>query len=404
MKKNILTVSNVNLYIKSLLEEDVILSDIYIKGEISNFKLHSSGHMYFSLKDLGASINCVMFKGNAQELAFLPKNGENVIAVGRISLYEKTGVYQLYVDEMEKTGLGTFYENFEKLKAKLLAEGLFDEENKKPIPKNPEYVSIVTSPTGAAVRDIIKVARARNPYVKLNIIPTLVQGDLAPTSICEAIKLANLHNKSDVIILARGGGSIEDLWAFNDENVARAIFLSKIPTISAIGHETDFTIADFVADLRASTPSNAAEIAVNDYVAQISHVAMLYSQIERSMNYKLNFEKNRLKNLANRPVLKRPLEKVYENQIHLENLLKQLEKNSLSKINDNKNKLAFLANALNLNSPLNIMSKGYNAIFCGDNLVNSTKNIKVDDEINIKFVDGSVNALVTDIKEGDCIG
>ena len=262
MQVNVYTVSQINGYIKRLIDSDVFLSGLHIEGEISNFKLHSSGHLYFSLKDKTGSIDCVMFRSAAQYLEFMPKNGDAVLVGGRVSLYEKTGKYQVYVDYMQPAGLGALHAEFEKLKQKLAAEGLFDEKFKKPIPEYPKTVALVTSPTGAAVRDMIDVSRRRNPSIKLVIVPVLVQGENAAADIAKGIELVNEWGGADTIIVGRGGGSMEDLWAFNEEIVARAIFKSEIPVISAVGHEVDFTIADFAADFRAPTPSAAAELAI----------------------------------------------------------------------------------------------------------------------------------------------
>ena len=258
------TVSQINNYIKRILENDVLLSDVYIEAEISNFKAHTSGHLYFTLKDSGAAINAVMFRSYAERLKFMPESGMKVVARGYISLYEKTGQYQLYVNSMEPAGIGALYLAYEQFKARLEKAGVFDQKYKKPIPQMPKTVAVITSPTGAAVRDIINVAGRRNPNVEIVIVPTLVQGKNAGPEIVNAIEKVNRWNKADTIILGRGGGSIEDLWAFNEEIVARAIFDSHIPIISAVGHETDFTIADFISDMRAPTPSAAAELSVFD--------------------------------------------------------------------------------------------------------------------------------------------
>ena len=277
------TVSQINNYIKRILENDVLLSDVYIEAEISNFKAHTSGHLYFTLKDSGAAINAVMFRSYAERLKFMPESGMKVVARGYISLYEKTGQYQLYVNSMEPAGIGALYLAYEQLKARLEKAGVFDQKYKKPIPQMPKTVAVITSPTGAAVRDIINVAGRRNPNVEIVIVPTLVQGKNAGPEIVNAIEKVNKWNKADTIILGRGGGSIEDLWAFNEEIVAIAIFDSHIPIISAVGHETDFTIADFISDMRAPTPSAGAEIAVPEGNAINEKVVNLYEKITNNI-------------------------------------------------------------------------------------------------------------------------
>ena len=253
IEPKIFTVGQINRYIRNLLENDFILSSLLVKGEISNFKAHSSGHLYFTLKDASGALSCVMFRQDAAGLPFEPENGMQVVVYGHVSLYEKTGQYQLYAEFLEPLGIGTLQVAFEQLKEKLAAEGLFDGDFKREIPKNPSCIAVITSPTGAAVRDIMQIVKRRDPNVKVAIFPTLVQGEQAAVDIVHSLKLVNEWGKADVIILGRGGGSMEDLWCFNDENVARAVFASEIPVISAVGHETDFTITDFVADMRAYT-------------------------------------------------------------------------------------------------------------------------------------------------------
>ena len=291
----IYSVSKINSYIKATLENDFVLNSVWVTGEISNFKYHSSGNMFFSLKDNDSAISCIMFKGDAYALPFMPENGMNVVICGYVSVYEKSGQYQLIAELMKPDGVGELTVAFEQLKAKLLAEGLFDEDYKREINTHPHNIAVVTSPTGAAVRDIIKIAGARNKNVSITVIPVLVQGDNAASSIAEGIRLANKLGKADTIIVGRGGGSIEDLWAFNDERVARAVFASEIPVISAVGHETDFTITDFVADMRASTPSNAAELAVNDEYADKKKAEYLAERLNTAFENIINTKRRRLK-------------------------------------------------------------------------------------------------------------
>lgn len=295
LEPKIYSVSRVNGYIRTMLENDFVLSSIWVAGEISNFKRHSSGHMYFSLKDSDSVIRCVMFRGDADILPFMPENGMSVIVCGYVTVYEKSGEYQIVVQLMKPDGVGALTIAFEQLKQKLADEGLFDSDYKREINRRPSNIAVVTSPTGAAVRDIIKIIRARNSSVSITVIPVLVQGEMAAESVAEGIRLANRLKKADTIIVGRGGGSIEDLWAFNDERVARAIFASEIPVISAVGHETDFTIADFVADLRASTPSNAAELAVNDINEDIRRAEALKERLKRNAFFILSNKEERYK-------------------------------------------------------------------------------------------------------------
>ncbi|NLU37247.1 MAG: exodeoxyribonuclease VII large subunit, partial [Clostridiales bacterium] len=281
MKSTVLTVQQLNDYVRTLLSRDPLLQKLHVRGEISNFKVHTSGHMYFSLKDRQDRIQCVMFKQNAQNLKFLPKDGMEVIVTGRVSIYTRDGLYQLYVDDMEQSGLGALHLAFEELKKKLREEGLFDDTHKKPLPLLPQKIAVITSHAGAAVRDIIRVIHNRNSHVDILIVPVAVQGEGAARQIARAIDYVNTRADIDLIITGRGGGSIEELWAFNEEIVARAIYNSSIPAITAIGHETDFTIADFVADVRAATPSNAAELAVPE-------ASYMQSFIDSLKNYLLN--------------------------------------------------------------------------------------------------------------------
>ena len=273
MKTNTLTVSQVNTYLKGLIEDDVLMSSVWVKGEISNFKHHSSGHMYMTLKDSGGTLKAVMFKGNTFRLKFMPEDGMMVLAHGRISVYEQGGQYQLYIDALEPDGVGALYIAYEQLKKRLETEGYFDESHKKEIPLLPKKVAVITSPTGAAVRDIINVMSRRCPICDICVYPVLVQGEGAAEDIAKAIEMVNANGDCDTIIAGRGGGSIEDLWAFNEEVVARAIYNSSVPVISAVGHETDFTIADFVSDLRAPTPSAAAELATPSVVDIKGYIA-----------------------------------------------------------------------------------------------------------------------------------
>lgn len=303
MRKKVFSVSDINTHVKNILEDDYVLRNAYIKGEISNFKHHSSGHLYFTLKDANGAVSAVMFRASASTLSFVPKEGMMVIVRASVSIYVKTGQYQVYVYEMEVSGRGTLHEAFEKLKEKLSKEGLFDEEYKKPIPTFPRSIGVITSGTGAAIRDILNIVRRRNPGIQVYVYPVLVQGDGAAPDIVSAIEAMNDHGKCDVLIVGRGGGSIEDLWAFNEETVARAIFSSNIPIISAVGHETDFTISDFVSSLRAPTPSAAAELATPNVEDLTRQVDQYTARIQRDMHKLLEQKAYILRLFSSRPVL-----------------------------------------------------------------------------------------------------
>lgn len=396
----IYTVSQVNGYIKKILENDMFLTDIYLEGEISNFKAHSSGHMYFTLKDSGAAINAVMFRSYAEKIKFLPENGMKVVARGYISLYEKTGQYQLYVNGMEPAGVGALYLAYEQLKQRLEKAGVFDDKYKKAIPKMPKTVAVITSPTGAAIRDIINVAGRRNPNVEIVIVPVLVQGENAAPDIVRAIDTVNRWGKADTIILGRGGGSIEDLWAFNEEIVARAIFNSKIPIISAVGHETDFTIADFISDMRAPTPSAAAEIAVPEGNAINERVINLYSRISKSADNKLYDNISKYRYCINNYEFKNFSSKIFDSQIYVSDIYNRIENKLNNNINHNKLLLKNCLDNIENKSPLNILKKGYALMYTekGD-LLKDTQNINVDDKIVVKLNKGSIKAKVTEVGE-----
>ena len=355
MEPLIATVSQLNAYMKRLVEGQNALGDIWIKGEISNFKEHYSGHLYITLKDDGGVLKAVMFKSAAQGLAFKPEDGMRVLARGRIGVYEQSGTYQLYINEMTPDGVGELYIAYEKLKKRLAEEGLFDEKAKKPIPKYPEKVGVVTATTGAAVRDIINVITRRFPYCEIIIYPSLVQGAGAKENIVEAIEYFNKHDLCDTLIVGRGGGSIEDLWAFNEEEVARAIYASKIPIISAVGHETDFTIADFVADLRAPTPSAAAEIAVP---SQIELSATISSMMGRIKTAELNYiKKLRLKNETLKP--KNPQSIIDDMRQRCDNMVRQAEKSFRLTATQKRKIMSELCGKLDAMSPLAVLKRGY---------------------------------------------
>ena len=390
MKIKTLTVSEVNNYLKRIIDNDFILNNLSVKGEISNLKYHSSGHIYFSLKDEGGKINCVMFRSKAIMLKLTLEEGMGVVIGGRASIYPQNGSIQLYCDTIDQEGRGELYIKFERLKEKLSKEGYFDEELKKEIPKLPSRVGIVTSPTGAAIRDIINVSRRRNSLVDLVLYPAKVQGIGAYMEVIDGIKYFNRTKSVDVIIIGRGGGSIEELWNFNEEELAKAIFKSKIPIISAVGHEVDFTISDFVSDVRAATPSQGAEIAVP-----------LQSDIEDTIEYmnnrmgsiianKLKLEKNKVDSLSRILKLNSPMSRIVNNYMIIEKLKERLNSNIVNKINIEKEKLSGLNNLLMAQNPCNLLNKGYAIIEDESGVINTVKRMSEEKEINVFLADGVV--------------
>lgn len=384
-----LKVTDVNNYIKKLFDTDYILRKVKVMGEVSNFKLHSSGHMYFSLKDEESKINCVMFRGNTLRLNFIPEDGMNIIVSGRVSMYVKDGTYQLYAEDIELFGEGELYRAYIKLKEKLQEEGLFSEKVKKSLPLYPEKVGVITSPTGAAVRDIINVIRKRNSSVKILIYPALVQGAGAGASIIDGIRSLNLRDDIDVIILARGGGSIEELFSFNDENLAREIYKSKIPIITGIGHETDFTIADFVSDIRASTPSQAAEIAVfrkDDLYLKINSIK---TELIDVIYDKIRFQKNLLDSILNKLNILSPQNKIAGEYLALDRLKDILILKINNIIDKNKDKLYSINQLLENKNPLNILRKGYSVIRdTNGTVVDTIENLNYKNKVKINMKDG----------------
>lgn len=376
MTAKVYSVSQINNYVKNLLEEDILLNGFFVEAEISNFKAHSSGHFYFTIKDKQAALSCVMFKGYAAELPFVPEDGMNVILYGKISVYEKTGQYQLYVEMLEPQGKGSLYAAFEQLKKKLESEGLFLREYKKEIPENPKCIAVITSPTGAAVRDIINVSRRRNKSIRLVVVPVSVQGKTAGAEIAAAVEMVNEWNGADIIIVGRGGGSIEDLWAFNEEIVARAIFKSKIPVISAVGHETDFTISDFAADLRAATPSAAAELATPDLAEMINRVYGNSIFLNRIMMSRLEDSRQRFLNSN------KDLGKAID--YYMVNIRKNLEKK---------------LDGLHKVSPINVLKRGYCLAYDMNNqALTQISQIAVGDHFKLHLTDGQILANVKEVK------
>ncbi len=394
-EKQTLTVSQLNLFVKDILGQIPLLNNIRIKGEISNFKHHSSGHMYMSLKDESGVLRAVMFKTSAMSLTFKPENGMQVIAQGRIAVYERDGQYQLYINSMEQDGKGNLYEQFERLKAKLESEGLFDQSIKKPIPRYPKRIGVITAPTGAAVRDIINILSRRYKAADVCLCPALVQGSGAAESIKKAIDYFNAEGLADVLIVGRGGGSIEDLWAFNEELVARAIYMSEIPVISAVGHETDFTIADFVADLRAPTPSAAAELAVPSGDELLEKFQSTELRLESGAKRLLENHRLRLERYAKSGVMQDPASKISEKWIYLDHLTKLFE-NSVSNVLVNKQQgLSSMASKLDALSPLNTLSRGYSVTKNSKGeVLKSVNQINKGEDVSITLSDGQLVAII----------
>ncbi len=395
IEPKIFTVGQINRYIKNLLENDFILSSLLVRGEISNFKAHHSGHYYFTLKDAVGAIACVMFREDAKLMPFVPENGMQAIIYGRVSLYEKTGQYQLYAECIEPVGLGALQLAFEQRKEQLEAEGLFDADFKREIPNNPSCIAVLTSPTGAAVRDIIQIVKRRDPSVQIAVFPTLVQGEQAAEDIVRSLKLANDWGKADVIILGRGGGSMEDLWCFNEENVARAVFASEIPVISAVGHETDFTIVDFVADLRAPTPSAAAELATSSAADRKESVLRLYQRLEREMATILHTARRRLDFACQSAAMQKPLLRMQQMHTTLKQYDQTMQMHMQHILQQSVSRFDHLQKRLEASSPLSMMHRGY---LLAENqkggVVASVAQIERGDIVTLRFQDGQAQAEI----------
>lgn len=400
MAQQVLSISQVNEYIRGKLDADALLSGIAVRGEISNYKVYPSGHHYFTLKDENAQLRCVMFRGNAMRLRFRPDNGIKVIAMGKISVYPRDGVYQLYCTAMAMDGIGDLYAAFEQLKAKLAAKGLFDPAHKKPIPKYPGTIGIITSSAGAAIHDMLRILRKRYPLTQVRLLPVRVQGVEAPSEIAAAIRYANYYKLADLLIVGRGGGSIEDLWAFNDEQVAYAIYESQIPVISAVGHEPDVTISDFVADLRAATPSNAAELAVQDRQALEQNLDAMNAAMATAFNRQLKAARQHLDVLSKSAALQSPMGYLQQRQKSLEFLQNRLVAAENQYINRSNQRYIALTAKLDAMSPLKVLTRGYAmAQTEGGDVVRSVKQVRTGDRINVSFSDGRLCATVTDVKE-----
>lgn len=391
MKIKTLSVSEVSNYLKKIIDNDFILMNLSVKGEISNLKYHSSGHIYFSLKDEGSKINAIMFRDDKSSLNFKLEEGMSIIVKGRISIYPARGSLQLYVKSVEQEGEGNLFIKFEKLKERLKDEGYFNEEHKKPIPVFPKRIGIITSETGAAVRDIINVSRRRNSLVDLILYPAQVQGKDAYKTLIDGIRYFDENKSVDVIILGRGGGSIEELWNFNEEDLAKEIFKCKIPIISAVGHETDFTISDFVSDLRAATPSQAAEIAVPLEEDLYLNIKGAEEFLNKEIKGLLLKEREKVKSLEKMINLQSPKEKIVNSYIEIDNLKKRLNNKILSKIYIEKEKLTGINNLLMANNPISLLNKGYAIIEDEKEIIKSIEQLKNDKDIEITLKDGKVN-------------
>ena len=394
MKPEPLSVTELNKYIKNKVAEDEFLNNVYVKGEISNFKHHYTGHMYFTLKDGTSLIKCIMFKTANATLNFVPKDGMKVLILGTVAVYERDGVYQIYCKAMKEDGIGSLYQAYEELKRKLEQEGYFSVSHKKPIPFMPQTIGVLTSNTGAVIRDIINVSTRRNPNVHIRLYPVPVQGEGAGEKIADAIKFMNENKLADVLIVARGGGSLEDLWPFNEEIVAHAIYNSEIPIISAVGHETDFTIADFVADLRAPTPSAAAELAVADIKEVKEKINTYKSRAKLALKKKIEYMRLLYEKTIQSRVFTNPAQKINEYYITVDNIMKNLENSINIKMKDSRGKSTELIAKLDTLSPLKTLTRGYCLAQQDGNLINSSKMLKKDDKITLRFNDGTKEAQV----------
>lgn len=395
------SVTQLTGYIKLLLDRDEILSQTCVRGELSNYKIHSSGHHYFTLKDEGAVISCVLFRSDAMRLRFRPESGMKVILTGRVSLFPRSGQYQLYVSHMQPDGTGDLAVAFEQLKQKLQAQGLFDAAHKKPLPRYPERVALVTSPTGAAVRDMIRILGRRWPLASVLVCPVRVQGEGAAEEIAAMLELVDAAELADVIITGRGGGSLEDLWAFNEEIVARAIYRCKTPVISAVGHEPDVTIADFAADVRAATPSNGAELAVCDRAELRALLEQQARRMEKAQERRLELLRQRLRRLSERPVLRSPEGSLQQKELLLELLRQRLERAAVSAVEQDQRRFAALSGRLDALSPLKVLARGYAVATRQGQVLHSVEQLSPGEEIRLRLVDGTAFCAVERIEKGE---
>lgn len=400
MAQEVLSITQLNEYIRGRMDTDPLLTQVAVRGEISNYKLYPSGHHYFTLKDESSALKCVMFKGNAIRLRFRPENGMKIIAMGRVTVFPRDGAYQLYCAAMAMDGIGDLYAAFEQLKKKLEAQGLFDPTHKKPLPKYPGTIGIITSSAGAAVHDMLRILRKRYPLTRVRLLPVRVQGAEAPGEIAAAIGYANHYKLADLLIVGRGGGSIEDLWAFNDERVAQAIYASNIPVISAVGHEPDVTISDFVADLRAATPSNAAELAVPDQDALRQNLDAMSTAMAVALNRQLKAARQHLNTLAQSPVLRNPTGYIQQQGKGLELLKNRLISAQNQAINQKKQRYIAAVSKLDAMSPLKVLTRGYSvAQTSAGEVLRSVRQVELGERVSIRLTDGIVSATVMDKKE-----
>lgn len=400
MPHKVLSITQLNEYIRAMMDRDGLLSEIAVRGEISNYKMYPSGHHYFTLKDESAALKCVMFKGNAARLRFRPDNGMQVIAIGRVTVYPRDGAYQLYCTAMAMDGIGDLYAAFEQVKAKLSARGLFDPAHKKAIPKYPNTIGIITSSAGAAVHDMLRILRRRYPLARVRLLPVRVQGAEAPAEIAAAIRYANTYSLADVLIVGRGGGSIEDLWAFNDERVAYAIYDSVIPVISAVGHEPDVTISDFVADLRAATPSNAAELAVPDQEALRQTLDSMTSTMATVLRGRLSAAKSNLAVLSGSHCLRSPLGYLTQRRDGLSVMRDKMISIHLKNLGIKRQRFMTLTAKLDAMSPLKVLARGYAIAQTADGTaLRSIKQVAAGDTVCVSLFDGRLTTLVSDVKE-----
>lgn len=395
------SVTQLTGYIKLLLDRDEILSQTCVRGELSNYKIHSSGHHYFTLKDEGAVISCVLFRSDAMRLRFRPESGMKVILTGRVSLFPRSGQYQLYVSHMQPDGAGDLAVAFEQLKQKLQAQGLFDAAHKKPLPRYPERVALVTSPTGAAVRDMIRILGRRWPLASVLVCPVRVQGEGAAEEIAAMLELVDAAGLADVIITGRGGGSLEDLWAFNEEIVARAIYRCKTPVISAVGHEPDVTIADFAADVRAATPSNGAELAVCDRTELRALLEQQARRMEKAQERRLELLRQRLRRLSERPVLRSPEGSLQQKELLLELLRQRLERAAAAAVEKRQRQFAALSGRLDALSPLKVLARGYAVATRQEQVLHSVAQLSPGEEIRLRLSDGTALCAVERIEKGE---
>ena len=400
MAQEVISITQLNEYIRGRMDADALLNAVAVRGEISNYKLYPSGHHYFTLKDESSALKCVMFKGNALRLRFRPENGMKVIAMGKVSVFPRDGAYQLYCTAMAMDGVGDLYAAFEQLKKKLAAQDLFDPAHKKPLPKYPGTIGIITSSAGAAVHDMLRILRKRYPLSQVRLLPVRVQGAEAPGEIAAAIGYANHFKLADLLIVGRGGGSIEDLWAFNDERVAWAIYQSEIPVISAVGHEPDVTISDYVADLRAATPSNAAELAVPDQDALRQSLDSMSTAMAVALNRQLKAARQHLDVLSQSPALRSPTGYLEQRQKNLELLTNRLASAQTNQINRKHQQYIALTAKLDAMSPLKVLTRGYAMAQTGEGeVLKSVKQVERGERITVSLSDGQLSATVMDVKE-----